>query len=120
MRKARQFYQMFMLASYAHAKWDYETSMNILQSKRRRLIPILMALPIVLAPMFVSADALPELLGGKDAYSPAFYTTEIFVVSILIGMCAGLITGCIGAGGGVHHHARTDECRYQGHPCGWD
>ena len=100
MRKARQFYQLFMLASYAHAKWDYETSMNILQSKRRRLIPILMALPIVLAPMFVSADALPELLGGKDAYSPAFYTTEIFVVSILIGMCAGLITGCIGAGGG--------------------
>jgi len=100
MKKGRQFYQMFMLASYAHAKWDYETSMNILQSKRRCLILILMALPIVLAPTFVSADALPELLGSKDAYSPAFYTTGIFMVSILIGMCAGLITGCIGAGGG--------------------
>jgi uncharacterized membrane protein YfcA len=44
--------------------------------------------------------ALPELLGGKKAYSPAFYSTGIFIVSILIGMGAGLITGCIGAGGG--------------------
>jgi len=44
--------------------------------------------------------ALPEILGGKKAYSPAFYSTGIFVVSILIGLGAGLITGCIGAGGG--------------------
>jgi uncharacterized membrane protein YfcA len=44
--------------------------------------------------------ALPELLGGKKAYSPAFYSTGIFIVSILIGVGAGLITGCIGAGGG--------------------
>jgi hypothetical protein len=44
--------------------------------------------------------SLPELLGGKKAYSPAFYSTGIFIVSILIGMGAGLITGCIGAGGG--------------------
>ncbi len=28
------------------------------------------------------------------------YSTGIFVASILIGLCAGLITGCIGAGGG--------------------
>jgi hypothetical protein len=39
-------------------------------------------------------------LGGKKAYSPAFYSTGIFIVSILIGLGAGLITGCIGAGGG--------------------
>ena len=37
---------------------------------------------------------------GKKAYSPAFYSTGIFIVSILIGVGAGLITGCIGAGGG--------------------
>ena len=39
-------------------------------------------------------------LGGKTAYAPAFYTTTIFLVSIAIGLAAGLITGCIGAGGG--------------------
>ena len=38
--------------------------------------------------------------GGKKAYSPAYYSTGIFIASILIGLCAGLITGCIGAGGG--------------------
>jgi uncharacterized membrane protein YfcA len=45
-------------------------------------------------------DALPDVLGGKKAYSPAFYSNFVFLVSILIGMIAGLITGCIGAGGG--------------------
>ena len=39
-------------------------------------------------------------MGGKKAYGPAYYSTSIFVVSIFIGLCAGLITGCIGAGGG--------------------
>lgn len=45
-------------------------------------------------------DIMPDILGGHKAYSPAFYSTGIFIVSILIGMGAGLITGCIGAGGG--------------------
>jgi uncharacterized membrane protein YfcA len=40
------------------------------------------------------------MLGGKTAYAPAFYSTNIFLVSIAIGLAAGLITGCIGAGGG--------------------
>jgi uncharacterized membrane protein YfcA len=43
---------------------------------------------------------MPDILGGHKAYSPAFYNTFIFLVSIAIGMGAGLITGCIGAGGG--------------------
>jgi hypothetical protein len=50
--------------------------------------------------MAADPGTLPAILGGKKAYSPAFYTPEIFLVSILIGLCAGLITGCIGAGGG--------------------
>jgi uncharacterized membrane protein YfcA len=59
--------------------------------------------PVILGG-FVFADqagsAIPDILGGKKAYSPAFYSTGIFIVSILIGLGAGLITGCIGAGGG--------------------
>jgi uncharacterized membrane protein YfcA len=40
------------------------------------------------------------MIGGKSSYSPAFYSTTIFLASIGIGVMAGLITGCIGAGGG--------------------
>ena len=31
---------------------------------------------------------------------PSNYTPVIFFASIFVGVCAGLITGCIGAGGG--------------------
>lgn len=34
MKKVRQLYNMFMMASMAHAKWDYETSMNIIKDKK--------------------------------------------------------------------------------------
>jgi hypothetical protein len=89
-----------MEASMAHAKWDYETSMNILKNRKKLLILLILLTPILLVSVAVAADGLPEILGGKEAYNPAYYTTEIFLVSIVIGLCAGLITGCIGAGGG--------------------
>jgi uncharacterized protein len=104
MEKMKTLYKMFMLASTAHAKWDYETSMNIIHDKKRRRILGLMILPIILVSIALAAgDAtgeLPKYLGGKEAYMPAYYTGFIFVVSILVGLCAGLITGAIGAGGG--------------------
>lgn len=97
----RTLYDMLLTASRAHARWDYETSMNILRSRKRLIILVLLALPAILFSVAMAADMdLPEILGGKKAYSPAFYTPSIFLVSILIGLCAGLITGCIGAGGG--------------------
>ena len=46
------------------------------------------------------AADLPTMLGGKEAYTPSFYTPTTFLVSTIIGLCAGLITGAIGAGGG--------------------
>lgn len=100
MKKARRLYEMFMLASMAHAKWDYETSMNIIQNKKKRWILALMILPIILVSVALAAGDYPKMLGGKEAYSPAFYTLGTFMVSALIGMCAGLLTGAIGAGGG--------------------
>jgi uncharacterized protein len=104
MEKMKTLYKMFMLASTAHAKWDYETSMNIIHDKKRRRILGLMILPIILVSIALAAGEatgeLPKLLGGKEAYMPAYYTGFIFAVSILIGLCAGLITGAIGAGGG--------------------
>ncbi|HSH14206.1 MAG TPA: sulfite exporter TauE/SafE family protein, partial [Desulfurivibrionaceae bacterium] len=46
------------------------------------------------------SGVMPHMLGGKTAYTPAFYTPTIFFASIGVGIVAGLITGCIGAGGG--------------------
>lgn len=92
-------YRMFMEGAAAHARWDYETSMNIVRSKRKMAILALLCVPAVFVSMAYAAD-LPSVLGGHKAYTPAFYSTNIFLVSIVIGLCAGLITGCIGAGGG--------------------
>ena len=92
----RSTYEFLKAASVAHAKWDYEVSMSILKNRKKMLILLLLLLPIALVTL---ADA-GNMLGGKTAYAPAFYSTNIFLVSIAIGLAAGLITGCIGAGGG--------------------
>jgi uncharacterized membrane protein YfcA len=101
---------MMSAATRAHAQWELETSRRILGDPWRiavlaaLLIPIFVFGPAVAAQVMDQAAAagetLPDVLGGKKAYSPAFYSTGIFIASILIGLCAGLITGCIGAGGG--------------------
>lgn len=92
-----------MMGARAHAKWELSVSKTILGDRKRLLILGLLTIPVILGSIAFAdqvGGALPELLGGKKAYSPAFYSTGIFIVSILIGMGAGLITGCIGAGGG--------------------
>ncbi len=99
MKVGNNLYRMLMAASMAHAKWDYETSMNILKDKKRVYLLGLMLLPAILTSLAFAAE-LPSVLGGYKAYTPAFYSTNIFIISILVGLCAGLITGCIGAGGG--------------------
>jgi uncharacterized membrane protein YfcA len=87
----------------AHADWEMKVSNTILKDKKRLLLLALLMLPAVLG-SFAFADeiagSLPKLIGGKEAYNPAFYSNTIFIVSILVGLGAGLITGCIGAGGG--------------------
>jgi uncharacterized membrane protein YfcA len=92
----RRVFEFLKMASIAHARWDYEVSMNILKKRKKLLILLAATLPILAA---IVAEA-GDILGGKTAYAPAFYSTNIFLISIAIGMCAGLITGCIGAGGG--------------------
>jgi uncharacterized membrane protein YfcA len=92
-----------MMGARAHAKWELNISNTILKDKRRVVILGLLIIPCILGGIAFADDisgALPDILGGAHAYSPAFYSTGIFLVSILIGLGAGLITGCIGAGGG--------------------
>jgi uncharacterized protein len=94
----------FMMAgAVAHAEWEMRVSKTIFSDKKRLLLLGLFLVPVILGG-YAFADpirqVLPEVLGGKKAYSPAYYSIGIFSVSILIGLGAGLITGCIGAGGG--------------------
>ena len=103
MKFFREWGRFMMMGARAHAKWELDISNTILRDRKRVMMLCLMLLPILVGGI-VFADQvsgeLPNLLGGKKAYSPAFYSTGIFIVSILIGLGAGLITGCIGAGGG--------------------
>mgnify|MGYP000386255039 FL=1 len=97
----RKIYDGLMMASMAYARWDYETSMNIIKNRKKVLILLLLALPVLIPTLaWAGGNALPTLLGGKAAYAPAYYSPEVFFISIIVGLCAGLITGCIGAGGG--------------------
>jgi len=99
--------RFMMMGARAHAKWELDISNTILHDRKRLIILGLSLIPIIIGGIAFAEHLseevngiLPALLGGHKAYSPAFYTGGIFVVSILIGMGAGLITGCIGAGGG--------------------
>ena len=94
----RQAYEFMQAGARAHAKWDYEVSMNIIRCRKRLLILGLVALPAIL--VTVAHATGMDMLGGKMAFAPSFYSTDIFIISIFIGLIAGLITGCIGAGGG--------------------
>jgi uncharacterized membrane protein YfcA len=92
----RRVFEFLKMASIAHARWDYEVSMSILKNRKKMLIMLALLLPILAVSLLEAGD----MIGGKTAYAPAFYSTNIFLISIAIGLCAGLITGCIGAGGG--------------------
>jgi uncharacterized membrane protein YfcA len=95
--------QFMVAGAQAHARWEISTARTILNDKKRMFIIGLLLIPVILGGIAFADEitsALPDSLGGKKAYSPAFYSTGIFIASILIGLCAGLITGCIGAGGG--------------------
>lgn len=95
--------RFMMMGAQAHAKWELDVSNTILRDKRRLIVLGLLTIPIFLGGIAFAdqiSEVMPEILGGKKAYSPAFYTNSIFLVSIFIGLGAGLITGCIGAGGG--------------------
>ncbi len=96
MNIARRVFEFLKLSSQAHAQWDYEVSMSIIKNRKKLLILLAGLLPIAVV-MFAEAS---DMIGSKTAYAPAFYSTNIFLISIAIGLCAGLITGCIGAGGG--------------------
>jgi uncharacterized membrane protein YfcA len=103
MKIFRQFYDLMMFGAQSYAQWDIDSSQRILHSRKRMSILALLLLPIAIGGIAFASDmvgSLPGMIGEKTAYAPAFYTPTIFFASIGVGIVAGLITGCIGAGGG--------------------
>jgi len=92
----KNLYSSFMYAARAHAQWEIETSFNIIKNRKKLLILFVMALPLLIPAMAHAAD----FIGGKSAFGPSFFSPTTFYGSIAVGVIAGLITGCIGAGGG--------------------
>lgn len=88
----------------AHANWEKNVSNTILGSWKRLLLLALLCVPIFIIGGYAFADnmgvPLPDMIGGDHAYGPTKYSIGIFLGAIIIGLLAGLITGCIGAGGG--------------------
>jgi len=99
----KQWGEFMMCGARMWAQWEIDNAKSILFSRKRLLILGLFLLPVAIGGIVFAEDvgnALPKLIGGKEAYCPAYYSMFIFLVSIAIGLMAGLITGCIGAGGG--------------------
>ncbi|WP_373501369.1 sulfite exporter TauE/SafE family protein [Desulfococcus sp.] len=103
MKFFKEWGRFMMMGARAHANWEMEISNTILKDRKRLMVLGLLLIPVILGGIAFAdqvGDVMPHFLGGKKAYSPAFYSPFIFGASILIGLGAGLITGCIGAGGG--------------------
>ncbi|MFN3567480.1 MAG: sulfite exporter TauE/SafE family protein [Caldimicrobium sp.] len=92
----RKLYELMLAGAIYQARWEKQMSDTILKNKKRLLILIALVSPVLIVSILGAAD----YLGGKYAYVPTYHSTNIFIMSILIGFAAGLITGCIGAGGG--------------------
>ena len=103
MNFVRHWGQFMVMGARVFAQWEINNANTILHDRKRVVLLCVLILPILFGGIVFAdqiSDTMPQFLGGKKAYSPAFYSTGIFIISILIGMGAGLITGCIGAGGG--------------------
>ena len=99
----KQWGKFMIMGSQALAQWEINNAKVIFGDKKRVLLLGLLVMTAIVGGIAFADDiagSMPDFIGGHHAYSPAYYNMGIFIVSILVGLLAGLITGCIGAGGG--------------------
>jgi uncharacterized membrane protein YfcA len=99
----RDFGKLMVEGSRSFARWELDNARVIMGDRRRLALLGLLLVPVVVGSVAFAEEvsqALPGFIGGKEAYGPSYYSLFIFLVSIAVGMGAGLISGCIGAGGG--------------------
>ncbi|MCS7199698.1 MAG: sulfite exporter TauE/SafE family protein [Caldimicrobium sp.] len=93
----RKIYEFFVAGLVYQAQWEKEVSRNILNNKLLLWILLLLVLPLLI---FQLVFASSDFLGGKYSYGAVHFSPYVFWGATAIGFAAGLITGCIGAGGG--------------------
>ncbi|HUU80145.1 MAG TPA: sulfite exporter TauE/SafE family protein, partial [Acidobacteriota bacterium] len=74
----RRWGRFLMIGAQAHARWELDVSRTILGGKKRMVILGLLTVPIIVGGIAFAdqiGETLPQVLGGKKAYSPAFYST---------------------------------------------
>ena len=79
MKFVREWGQFMMMGARALAKWEVENSNTILRERKRLIMLCLLILPILIGGIAFAdqiAETMPEFLGGKKAYSPAFYSPQ--------------------------------------------
>ncbi|MBC7238381.1 MAG: sulfite exporter TauE/SafE family protein, partial [Chloroflexi bacterium] len=99
----RDFGKLMVEGSRSFARWELDNARVIMGDRRRLALLGLLLVPVIVGSVAFAEEvsqALPGFIGGKEAYGPSYYSLFIFLVSIAVGMGAGLISGCIGAGGG--------------------
>ena len=73
----RQVYEFLLSSSQAYAKWDLEVSTSILKSRKKLLILLALAVPI-LAGCFAEAYEYHEMLAAKPPMHRLFTPTQSF------------------------------------------
>ena len=80
MRFFKEWGQFMMIGTKVHAEWEINASRTILGDRKRMIILGLMTIPVLLGGIAFAEQigvVLPDVLGGKEAYSPAFFSSGI-------------------------------------------
>ena len=72
MKRARKLYESILAASLAHAKWDYETSLNIIKNRKKLLMLLILLSPILLVSVAVAREP------------PPFAVEEVHIVTLAL------------------------------------
>ena len=117
----KQLGNYMMLGARYQAQWELEVSNRIFGDRRRLFVLLLLMVPAVLGGIAFADEvsgALPNMIGGKSAYTPSFYSTLHFP-GLDRHRFDGRADHRLHRGRRrIHHRPGADERRHQGHSRG--